>query len=109
MSSTAPHLPPYGRGWLRVLVLLLALLVPVTHAEVHAAPAVAASGETVEYDALDTALRPPARAAHRPMVPTRPAPLQDPAPEAAESQAGRAPVETSCAPHAALRTVVLRC
>ncbi|MER5749545.1 hypothetical protein [Streptomyces sp. NPDC002088] len=111
MSSSAPHLPSYGRGWLRALVLLLALLVPGAHAEIHAAPAVAASGGTVEYDVvLDTALRPPARAAaHRPAVPPRPAPLQDPAPEAAESRAGLAPVETSCAPHATLRTVVLRC
>ncbi|MFD9000775.1 hypothetical protein ACFV0T_07315 [Streptomyces sp. NPDC059582] len=110
-SSTAPRRTPYGRAWLRALVLLLALLVPGTHAEVHAAPAVSGvSGETtVEYDILDGALRPPARTAHRPAAPLRPAPLPDPAPGAARGPACTAPLGSAYPPHPALSTVVLRC
>ncbi|MGW1722738.1 hypothetical protein ACWCQK_07350 [Streptomyces sp. NPDC002306] len=110
-SSTAPRRLPYGRACLRALVLLLALLVPGTHAEIHAAPAAfAAAGETAaEYDVLDGALRPPARTAHRPVAPLRPAPLPDPAPGAARGPAGTAPLGSSYPPHPALSTVVLRC
>ncbi|MFG2946579.1 hypothetical protein [Streptomyces adustus] len=113
MSSGAPHLPPPGRVRPRVLVLLLLLLlalsVPGTHTALHAAPAVAAcgSGETVEYDVLDTALRPPGRTVVRPAEALRPAPLPDPA-------AGAGPDRPTTpyrayAPRAAARSMVLRC
>ncbi|MFH9009203.1 hypothetical protein ACH4E5_38950 [Streptomyces afghaniensis] len=63
--------------WPRVLVLLLALLVPGAHAEAHAGPTAVISAEStaVECDVLDTALRPPARGARRTAVPLRPTPL----------------------------------
>ncbi|MER5597163.1 hypothetical protein [Streptomyces sp. NPDC002265] len=113
MSSGAPHLPPSGRVRPRVLVLLLLLLlalpVPGAHATLQTAPAAAAcgSGETVEYDVLDTALRPPGRTAVRPAEALRPAPVPDPA-----AGAGRGPLPTphrAYAPHAAARSMVLRC
>lgn len=52
--------PPRSRAWLRALVLLLALLVPGTHAEVRATSVASSAGTTVEYDVLDpaAALRP---------------------------------------------------
>ncbi|CAL9538117.1 hypothetical protein SUDANB1_04164 [Streptomyces sp. enrichment culture] len=75
---------PRGHIWLRVLVLLLALLVPGAHAEALTGPTAAVSGEstTVECDFLDTVLRPPARGVHRTAAPTAPAPLPEPAPTA---------------------------
>ncbi|GAA3796210.1 hypothetical protein GCM10022403_032580 [Streptomyces coacervatus] len=99
---------PRGRAWLRTLVLLLALLVPGTHVEVHAAPS--AATETVEYDALDAALRPPADALHCTVVALRPTPLQAPAP-APGTPADRPLPGPPRPPHAltALRSVVLRC
>ncbi|MCX5055898.1 hypothetical protein OG895_18870 [Streptomyces sp. NBC_00201] len=105
--STARHLPR-GRAWLRTLVLLLALLVPGAHAEVHATPVAAA--ETVGYDALDAALRPPAEAVRRTVAVLRPAPRPIPAPAPA-TPAGRPRQAPPRPPHAlpALRTVVLRC
>ncbi|WP_369188958.1 hypothetical protein [Streptomyces sp. R08] len=104
------HRLPRSRAWLRALVLLLALLVPGTHAELRATPAASASVETtVEYDVLDTAaaLRPVGPlAVRRPTAPLRPAP----------APASRAPLARSFpAPPSppytlrALRTVVLRC
>nr|WP_239158414.1 hypothetical protein [Streptomyces sp. SID13726] len=83
-------------------------MVPGAPVHTHAAPPVAA-GEIVEYDVLDTALRPPARAAHRTAVPSRPAPRRDTAPPAApEARPHPAPPRQ---PYAlpALRSVVLRC
>ncbi|MEV2210534.1 hypothetical protein AB0H86_03300 [Streptomyces sp. NPDC050997] len=103
--STARGLPR-SRAWLRVLVLLLAVLVPGTPAEVSAAPGV--SVEIVEYDVLDTALRPPARDAHRPAVPPRRAPDLGPAPAVPRGRPQPAPPKPPYALHA-LRTVVLRC
>ncbi|WP_405645832.1 hypothetical protein [Streptomyces sp. NBC_00019] len=101
MSST--------RTWLRAFVLLLALLVPGGHAGAHAANAVTpVAGEVAEYDVLDTALRPPARAAHRPVVPLRPAPRPAPAPGVPAGRPLPAPPRPPYALHT-LRSVVLRC
>ena len=95
-----------GHAWLRTLVLLLALLVPGAHAEVHAAPS--AASEIVEYDALDAALRPTADALHRTVLALRPAPLQAPP---LDTPADRSLPAPPMPPHAlqALRSVVLRC
>ncbi|MCX5235567.1 hypothetical protein OG824_10130 [Streptomyces prunicolor] len=103
----AHHLPR-SHVWLRALVLLLALLVPGTHAEMRAMPVAAASMETtIEYDVLDTAaaLRPSlSLTVHRPTAPLRPAPAS-PASRARSSPAPPSPPYTL----RALRTVVLRC
>ncbi|MGI5456130.1 hypothetical protein ACQEWB_23760 [Streptomyces sp. CA-249302] len=103
--STARRLPP-SRVWLRVLVLLFALLLPGVHTEVHATPV--ASVETVEYDVLDVAVRPPADAVRRAAVPLRPAAVPAPAPTATRGRPRQAP---PVPPYTlrALRTVVLRC
>ncbi|MGW0626007.1 hypothetical protein [Streptomyces sp. NPDC002758] len=101
--STAPSLPR-GRAWLRALVLLLALLVPGTHTEVHAVHVVA--GDVAEYGVLDTVLRPPSRVDHERLVPARPAPA--PAPAAPEGRPLSAPPKPPYALHT-LRSVVLRC
>ncbi|WP_340377801.1 hypothetical protein U5640_23910 [Streptomyces sp. SS7] len=103
--STAAHLPR-RRTWLRVLVLLLALLVPSAPAEVSSAASVVA-GETVEYDAVDTAVRPTPGDRHA-AAPLRPAPRPAPAPGAPAARPCPAPPGTPYAPHT-LRTVVLRC
>jgi hypothetical protein len=95
-----------------VLVLLLALLVPGARAELHAAPSTAVSGEIVEYDVPDAALRPPVGIARLTAVPLRPAPLQAPVPAGtARSRCGDGPAGSPDAPGAlhALRSVVLRC
>ncbi|WP_405871284.1 MULTISPECIES: hypothetical protein [unclassified Streptomyces] len=98
--------PPCSRAWLRTLVLLLALLVPGVHAEVHTTPA--AAMEIVEYDVLDATLRPPADAVRRTDVALRPAPLPAPAPGV---PAGHPLPAAPRSPHSlhALRSVVLRC
>jgi hypothetical protein len=103
--STARALPPTS-AWLRTLVLLLALLVPGIHAELHATPATAM--EFVEYDALDAAVRPPADAACRTVVAPRPALPPAPAPGTREGRPAPAPPRT---PYVlpVPRTVVLRC
>jgi hypothetical protein len=69
-------------SWPRVLVLLLALLVPGAHAAAHTLPAAPLAGEstTVEYDTFDTVLRPTGRGARRAAGPPRPAPFTGPAP-----------------------------
>lgn len=107
--SPARHLPR-SRVWLRALVLLLALLVPGTDAEMRAMP-VASSVETngVEYDVLEPAagaLRPSSPAVHRPSAPPRPAPA--PAPHDPEAGPLPAPPRPSYTLRAR-RTVVLRC
>ncbi|KUN81687.1 hypothetical protein [Streptomyces griseoruber] len=102
--STAARLPR-RRTWLRVLVLLLALLVPGVPAEVSTSPVVA--GETVEYDAVDTAVR-PSPGDRCAAAPLRPAPRPAPAPCAPAQRPRPAPPGTPYAPHT-LRTVVLRC
>lgn len=89
-----------SRAWLRVLVVLLALLMPGAAAELSPTPVAAA--DTVEYDVHDSALR-PAPCVHRPAAPLRPAPLPAPA-----DRPLPAPPGLSYALHA-LRTVVLRC
>ncbi|GHH06212.1 hypothetical protein GCM10018780_38810 [Streptomyces lanatus] len=95
-----------SRTWLRVLVLLLALLVPGTHAHAHALPVVA---EAAEHDALDTALRPPARTARHTDVRPAPVPRSRPAPPGTPASPPRcAPPGPPYVPHI-LRTVVLRC
>ncbi|MFC8365952.1 hypothetical protein ACFUIY_39555 [Streptomyces griseorubiginosus] len=105
--STARR-PQHRLGLLRALVLLLVLLVPGAPAQTHAAHVVA--GETAEYDVLDTALRPPARTAHRTAaaVPLRPAPRPGTAPAVPEGRRLPAPPRP---PYElpALRSVVLRC
>jgi len=103
--STARSLPR-SRAWLRVLVLLCAVLVPGAHSQVHAAPAV--SMESVEYDVLDAAVRPASDTVRRAAVPLRLAPLADPAPGLPEGHPLPAPPRP---PYAlpALRSVVLRC
>lgn len=107
--STARR-PSRSTVWLRTLVLLLALLVPGAPVQAHGTP-VAAVGEITGYDVLDTALRPPARAVHRPAVPLRPAPHQETAP----GSRGERPVPAVPRPPyvlpglSALRSVVLRC
>ncbi|MGJ5754773.1 hypothetical protein FB563_2959 [Streptomyces puniciscabiei] len=97
-----------SRTWLRVLVLLLALWVPGAHVQAEAAPALGASAETFDHDALDALLRPPAQAVHRAGAPERPAPLPDPAPARPAARpcpgAPRVPYTLPL-----LRTVVLRC
>ncbi|MFG2132720.1 hypothetical protein ACGFNV_33625 [Streptomyces sp. NPDC048751] len=103
---------PRSRAWLRVLALLLAVLVLGAHAEAHTAPVEAAVGESVEYDVLDTPLRPPARTAtHRPAAPLRPAPLQalpPGVPPVPPPPAPPGPPYAPLTPHP-LRSVVLRC
>jgi len=105
--STARSLPR-SRAWLRALVLLLALLVPGTHAEMRATPVASSVETTIEYDVLDTAaaLRPSSPAVHRPTAPLRPAPA--PASHDPEGRSLPAPHGPSYALRAQ-RTVVLRC
>ncbi|MFB8771916.1 hypothetical protein [Streptomyces broussonetiae] len=82
-----PPRPARRHAWLRVLVLLLALCVPGTHAEAPTTPPVAVSvpggeggGLGTETDSSDPALRAPGRAADRPVVRRRPARPPLPAP-----------------------------
>ncbi|SES39222.1 hypothetical protein SAMN04487983_104828 [Streptomyces sp. yr375] len=105
MGSTARR-HSRSRAWLRVLVVLLALLVPGAPAEVSAKP-VAAAAEFAEYDVVEPVLR-PAPCAHRPAAPLRPAPLPTPAPGVPAAPPLRTPPSPSYALHI-LRTVVLRC
>ncbi|MDK1346334.1 hypothetical protein QNO09_24105 [Streptomyces sp. 378] len=111
--TSAPQ--PVSRGprrntWLRVLVLLLALLVPGAHAEAHAGPTAAVSGEstTVECDVLDSALRPPVRGSRRTAVPPSPAPLRTPGPASPAHRSGPVPPSPPYDPRP-LRSEVLRC
>ncbi|MFD4556020.1 hypothetical protein ACFWP5_17170 [Streptomyces sp. NPDC058469] len=102
---------PRSRARLRALVLLLALLVPGTHAEVRAMPVASSSAETtIEYDVLDTAaaLRPVSLTVHRPTAPLRPAPAPSPASPGPQSRSLPAPPRPPYTLRA-LRTVVLRC
>ncbi|MFB9466312.1 hypothetical protein [Streptomyces cinereospinus] len=96
------------RTWPRMLALLLALLLPVAHAESAAVPVAAVAGEVAEADVLDTALRPPGRDSHRPVVPQRPV---HPAPSPAPATPAHAPRTPTGPPYPlrTLRSVVLRC
>ncbi|MEV0639165.1 hypothetical protein AB0I77_30365 [Streptomyces sp. NPDC050619] len=107
MSSTA-HSHPRSRAWLRVLVLLLVVLVPAIPAGESATPV--ATAEITEYDVLDTAPRPPARPAPRPLAPPdrTPRPAPAPAPRVPECHPFPAPPSPPYALHT-LRSVVLRC
>lgn len=129
-ASTA-RCRPRSRAWPRVLVLLLALLVPGAHAQAHALPVVTgvvaggtavpgasgapgtsgSSGEIAEHDVLDTALRPSARADRRGTVrQARPAPA--PLPKPARGVRACPPRPAPQGPpylSPLLRTVVLRC
>lgn len=95
-------------AWLRVLVVLLALLVPGTAAHCGAADPVVPGGTAAEYDVHDTALRPPGRYGHRPVVPLRPVPRPPSARHAVATAAHRLPVPPRPAPIAS-RSMVLRC
>ncbi|MFF8233236.1 hypothetical protein [Streptomyces caelestis] len=110
-----PAPQPFPRGtrrttWPRVLVLLLALLVPGAHAEAHTGPTAAVSGEStvVECDVLDTAPRPPARSARRTAVPLRPAALPGHGPALAAPHPAPVPPDPRHDPRP-LRSEVLRC
>lgn len=95
-------------AWLRVLVLLLALLVPGTAAHGGVAESVVTGGTAAEYDVHDTALRPPGRHGHRPVVPLRPAPR----PPSARHPVATADHPLPVPPRPLLlapRSVVLRC
>ncbi|CAM5506828.1 hypothetical protein [Streptomyces aurantiogriseus] len=103
MSSTRSL--PRARAWLRVVALLLAVLAPVVPAEATTVPPVAAA-ETVEYDSLDTAVRPTGTGTHRTLPPPpRSVPCPAPEPGVPQGRALPAPPATI----SALRTVVLRC
>ncbi|MFF6913386.1 hypothetical protein [Streptomyces sp. NPDC012466] len=111
--TSAPQPVPRGprrNTWLRVLVLLLALLVPGAHAEAHAGPTATVSGEstTVECDVLDSALRPPARGSRRTAVPLSPAPLRAPGPAYTAHHCVAVPPSPPYDPRP-LRSEVLRC
>ncbi|MFD8228655.1 hypothetical protein ACFV16_31465 [Streptomyces massasporeus] len=114
MTSAPQPVPrsPRRHAWLRVLVLLLALLVPGAHAEAHTGWTAGVSGEstTVECDFLDTALRPPARAAARrtAAVPLSPAPVQGPGPASTAQHPVPVPPSPPLDPRP-LRSEVLRC
>ncbi|GGR75587.1 hypothetical protein GCM10010269_13520 [Streptomyces humidus] len=95
-----------SHGWLRVLVLLLALLAPSAPSELSAPPVAAA--EIGEYDVLGAALRPAPRA-HRPAAPLGSTPRPAPAPAAATVRPLPASPATSPYTVRCLRTVVLRC
>ncbi|MER6350015.1 hypothetical protein ACWC10_30350 [Streptomyces sp. NPDC001595] len=103
--SAAPSLPR-SRTWLRVCVLLLALLIPGAHIEAAGTPVVA--GEAAEADLTEAALRPMTRTAQRAVVrhrPVRPAAPAPGAPVAATTGPLPAPPYLPPAP----RYVVLRC
>lgn len=103
MSTARRHCR--SRVWLRVLVLLLALLAPGAPADLSAPPVAAA--EIAEYDTPDAALR-PAPCAHRTAAPPRPASAPAPAPAVAPQRPHSAPPGPPRTLRV-LRTVVLRC
>ncbi|MFJ8081491.1 hypothetical protein ACIQ6Y_12810 [Streptomyces sp. NPDC096205] len=106
--STAPRFAR-SRRRLRALALALVLLLPgapSAAAGLTAPAALAVPGEIVEYDVLDTALRPPHRVLPRPVAPPRPDPVR--APRRPPVPAVPAAPLPSYGPDV-LRTVVLRC
>ncbi|MGX1131710.1 hypothetical protein RKD49_003900 [Streptomyces glaucescens] len=105
--SAAPSLPR-SRVWLRVLVLLLALLIPGSHVEATGMPV--AAGEVAEADLVVAAPRPVAHRARRAAVPEPPVRAGEAGP--ARCLPGRLPAAPPPAPPYTLRTlrsVVLRC
>ncbi|MFD4261844.1 hypothetical protein ACFWR9_30545 [Streptomyces sp. NPDC058534] len=105
--SPAPHATTARAGRtarLRVLVLLLALVVPCAHATAEAVPTATVAGAVGEYDQVDSALRAPVRSGRR----------AGPERSVVRRAAGRArsapsvpavPRSRACGP----RSVVLRC
>ncbi|EGX56226.1 hypothetical protein SZN_29013 [Streptomyces zinciresistens K42] len=110
--GTARRLPG-SRTWLRVVVLLFAVLLPGTHAQAHSQHlVVGAPAEVAEHDLLDASLRAPARTGRRGVVRVAVRPRSGPPPAASR----RVPVSRrACAPPRepylppVPRTVVLRC
>ncbi|MFH9550935.1 hypothetical protein ACIBAH_25905 [Streptomyces sp. NPDC051445] len=101
---------PRSRAWLRTLVLLLALLVPGSAAEIAATAPVTAAA-SAEYDVLDTAALRPAPCVHRPAAAPRAAQLPPRAPEVPADRPRPLPHRPPYALRTShiLRTVVLRC
>ncbi|MET7377676.1 hypothetical protein ABZT08_02420 [Streptomyces sp. NPDC005526] len=112
--STAPHARRAARRHVcrRVLLLLLALLVPGVRAEADAVAVVtvagAPGGGAAEQDVLDAAPRPGVYGGDRAAVPSRPAAPEHAAPEHAAALPAAAPPSPSPRLHA-LRCVVPRC
>ncbi|MEU2053030.1 hypothetical protein [Streptomyces bungoensis] len=93
--STAPRRPPRHRAWPRLLVLLLALLVPGAHVQAQAAPVPAFAAGAAEHEhEVPGAVAWPAVHAAPPRGPA-PAPRAPARPGARAS--GRAPVSRSAA------------
>ncbi|MEG8276157.1 hypothetical protein [Streptomyces sp. AHA2] len=112
--TPAPQPVPRGprrHAWPRVLVLLLALLLPGPHAAIPGGPVLTAAGESTaaEADVLDTVLRPSARTARRTGAAPRPTPLPA-TPRPARTARAAAPVPPG-PPHEPRppRSWVLRC
>jgi hypothetical protein len=110
--STTPSRPRPARSrnwprvWLRVLVILLALLMPGAPVAAAGLPVVvAATPEVTEGDPSEAALRPVTRGPRPPVVTRRPTP-PGPAPVRPPLLL---PVPPSPYPLSALRCVVLRC
>ncbi|MGW2617287.1 hypothetical protein [Streptomyces sp. NPDC001500] len=101
----APRSHSRSHVWLRVLVLLLALLASSAPVELPA-PSVAAAG-IGEYDVLDAALR-PAPCVHRPAARPPSTPLRAPAPATRRPLPAAPPAASACTARC-LRTVILRC
>ncbi|MFD5712557.1 hypothetical protein ACFWHW_19590 [Streptomyces pharetrae] len=108
--STAASLPR-SRVRLRMLVLLLALLMPGVPVAAAGIPVAAVAGEAAEADLTEAALRPVARGAGRPVAPRRPLRARTARPRPAPStlSAGRAAVAVPPYRPCVLRSVVLRC
>ncbi|MEH0545347.1 hypothetical protein QA802_20380 [Streptomyces sp. B21-105] len=105
MNTARRH--PRSRTWLRVLVVLVALLTPGAPAAFAAPPATAS--EIVEYDVHAPPLR-PASCLRRCAVPPRPALLPPGTPATRLFSSPPRPSHTHTPrPWSALRTVVLRC
>jgi len=107
MSTARRH--PRSHTWLRVLVVLLALLAPTAPTGFAAPPA--AASETVEHDVLDPPLRPASclhRSAAAPLRPALPPP-GDPAARPLPSPRRDPRLPHRPHPSPLLRTVILRC
>ncbi|MBU6536513.1 hypothetical protein ACFUIW_26870 [Streptomyces sp. NPDC057245] len=112
--SPVPHATTTARAararWPRVLVLLLALLLPCTPATVQAAPAAAVTGAAAEYDHLDT-VRPALVRGARRAASARPLPRAGTGRRRVRPEPFLAPAVPSRPTGSAqvLRSVVLRC
>ncbi|MEU6094135.1 hypothetical protein [Streptomyces sp. NPDC047079] len=112
--STTPHPPRTARryAWLRVLLVLLALLAAGANAEAMTAePEVLSAAQAceAEHEVLVAALRPAGPQGPRAPAPLRPVPRGTCGPYEPQSS-GRAPARAPFFPAlSALRTVVLLC